>query len=1057
MAFANNFSKVREAFSASPHASISALGVKLKSEQPHGDWLQCACPICPDKSGSASVSHASGYLRCHQCGASADLFTWYGQVAQLTKPWEICQAIAKLLNVNVETKRKKIVYRNIPLITEESAEELKMRLFADEKSEPVREFLRSRKLWDPEFIEKLPMGAYEHVLIFFQHDAHTGRLLPRCKVYDPYPPQGRSKWSYGGGKAQNGRTVSFWPYVGPWQTEDGTELNEFALKDGMTLLLCEGEWDVLSALKRLGIYKRGMAATCWTGGGGSPIPMDAVGKYMRNKEVHIVYDNDVFQGTERDDVAPDEKKATEMRMRKKNLIENVGGTFLANRCSVHLRKITINPLEKWGGDLRDMIDAGLTDIDDLPTYPLWEAKRELVRAKRVDFVDVHKHLNQYIEFRCQVGGIHDDVTIVPKRHTIECAMGTKKICDYCRVPELAANGVLDWQQRQASLALAMTSNNMPKFVMERVVEKPQSCNGWNLIPIESSPGSRWLAMAREEDEKEDTRVVEVISSQLPPLSGELLVRGWLYISSNGTTPVLFCDYLEAADKVNLPLEPFRFDIETRIPNGKDVTVEQIDAYLDEWHKDVSNNTTHVYGRKDLHIGMALTMHSALWFDAMGARRRGWLDICIMGATRTGKSAAARSYIKTLFGQHHTPMGNFSRAGLTLGTASINGQQKMLPGLFPRNHGKLMVMDEAHLMVQDHVNGGGLFPMLQGARDIGKVEASKVSGTKMLPAAVRLIAIANWLQGGKHAFVSPCHHLLALYGTPESLARMDFAIPVDEIEKGYEPEVTTNFWTAEKQRAVAIRAWNLKPEDIVIEDEAIAYAQELCQRVWKDKYTEEIPLYTEKEKVYSVLRIAIALANMLMSSEDKNWTKTKVRYVHVEWARRWLEHTWQLLGYENVSNTFMAKISVRQTWIIESLLTAGISLGEPGAVRFVLGKLFGVLNKEELRATIGVPWQEFEGWMTRMLRAGGLELVRSASFGSTIGVRMTKPAVDIILKLIAIAENEPDAWRHRVRTLESWWSRNSGMPNAEAPANIAPIDAPLEIHLNDYRKRGYDTA
>jgi hypothetical protein len=1045
MVVSNNFAKVREAFSANVTESLRRLQVQVKATTPKGDWLQIACPLCPDKSGSASISAKSGYLRCHQCGAKADLFTWVGQSIGCTKPWEQCQKLAALFGVTVEgVERSKTIHRVVPEISPETFADFHHRLFSDDDQEMVREFLRRRKLWDPELLESMPIAAFGGKLLFIQYDVN-GKLMKRAKVYNPFPLNDEPKWTWNKIKGQTGRTVSFWPFNETIQKMD----------PGCKQLICEGEWDALSAIVRLHALEKGTLVSTWTGGGGAPIPADSIPEHMRRRETHIVYDNDVFQGPD-NDVAPDDKKLAELRQRKKNLIEQVGPSFTANGCKVFLRAITIPPLTQWGADLRDMIDAGLESFEELPSYQLQDCRKALLQPKKVEFHAVHKHLNQYIEFRCQVAGIHDEVQIKQHRTALQCEMGQHSYCGQCKAPEIAPNGIIDFTAIQAQLAAAMTDNHVQRHIMDRIIGKPNSCRRWQLSPVDSSDGSRWSAMALEDDEKEGTRTVEILSDAQPPLAGELLVRGWLYISANGLTPVLMCDHLESTDKKIVDITPHKASFLHELPT-KAETVEEIDGYLDRWGLDVANHTTRIYGRRDLHVTLGLVMHSALWMDVDGQRRRGWLDACMIGATRTGKSAAARAYLRAIgLGQHFTPMGNFSRAGLTLGTISLNGQSKTKPGVFPRNHGKLVVLDESHLMVQDNVGGGSLFPMLQGARDIGKVEAAKISGNQMLNAAVRLIAISNWMGGSKAFCATGAHHLLKLYGTPEALARMDFGITVDEIEQGMLAVDCENFWTPERQQSLAVRAWHILPNQIRIEPEAMEESRKLCQFKWKEKYSEELPLFTEKEKFYSVLRIAIAVANMTLSTPDGEINNCLVREVHVKWAAHWLEHTWEMLEYENVSRTARRQMIPKQSWKIEALLTVALNMSDPSSVQFVLGKLYGVLTKEELKAVTGQTWTEFETWASSMLRSGGVEIVRGDR-ANQLCFQFTKGAIEIVKKLTELANEAPEAWERRFFKMKYWVSGNqSGLGKIiDGPDNVLPIDMPLEHHINEQRQRRLD--
>ncbi len=1038
----NNFESVRAAFCANVAENLRRLRVEIKAEA-KGDWIQVACMLCTDTSGSASISAKSGFLRCHQCGAKADLFTWCAKILAKSSPWDACQAVAQLVGVQVKgVERTKQMWKVCPAISEETMADLHQRLFEGTDDEMAREFLRRRFVWSPPALEALPIGSHNGKLVFFQHDVN-GRLMNRGKVYNPFPLNDEPKWTWskndktGGGGSS--KTVSFWPHLDRYVN---------APLD-WPIILCEGEHDVMALLIRCDYIDRPAIVVTWTGGGGAPIPADSIPKWMRDREVRIIYDNDVFQGLGTEDLAPDAKKLAELRVRKRNLVDQIGPSFQANRCQVFIHAISIPPLTKWGADLRDEIDAGLEDIDKLPRWKLKDVREEMLQPKEVDFVDVHKHLGQFIEFRCQVAGVSDEVQLRPIRHHIDCPQGQLKFCTSCKVPNLAPNGVLEWANSQPSLAAAMTSPQLPRFVMDNVCAKPSNCKAWTLTPLETHAGARWTAMPCEGDEREGARPVEIISNENPPLSGELRVRGWLYISYDGVRPVLMAERIEASDRVQIPIAPHAVSMLGQCPS-KAEAVEEIDAYLDRWEADVSNHTTHIYGRRDIHVTLGLSMHSALWFHMGGQQRRGWIDACMIGATRTGKSAATRAYLRALqMGQHFTPMGNFSRAGLTLGTLNINGEMKMRPGVFPRNHGKLLAIDEAHLMLLEDARSGGLFPMLQGARDIGKVEAAKITGSQMLPAAVRLVTIANWIGGGRSSFSAPAQHLLALYGTPESLARMDFGIPVDEIESGAAPRETPNFWTVERQRAVAMRAWNMTPDLIRIDEEAIEEAFRLCRIEWKDRYSEDLPLFTEKEKVFSVIRIAIAIANMTLSHWDANLDFCHVRLVHVKWAAKWLEHTWHLLEYDVVSRTTRQIISPANSWRIEALLTARLHLRDAASVQFVLGRLFGVMTRDELRAVLGFDFQNFELWCNDMLRCGGLEVIRTAGSWTGLGFRLSRGAVSILQKLIAFAAAEPEGWERRFNKIESWSMTARGNRAIPLPQGLAPIDAPLELFDDRY--------
>jgi hypothetical protein len=1033
------FSLVRDAFVASPQISLERMGVGIKGKTPHGDWLQVACPCCPDNSGSASISVLSGFLRCHQCGAKGDLFTWWGLKHGFSeeKPFDACKSLADVLGVALPTRLKQKRMRMWPKeMTPELMAEATQALLFDDDAQPLRRFLVQRELWEPMWIERLHLGAINGEIVFPQFHP-DGRLRQRYRRYNPTASDNQ-RWRWSPSITGSGGTVGFWPYLGQIRPDD-------------MVFLCEGEWDAYAALKLLQLEDKNCHVVTWTGGAGAPIPAHAIPESWRGREVHIVYDNDTFQGPGDDSVAPDEKKRIEMLRRRKNLVDGVASSFAANRCDVHLLAVPIHPLEKWGADLRDWIMAGHRDIDLIPGYQLEKARRTAPRARQIPFIDVFTSLHTEIRTRCQVGAVTSEVVLIPTLSQVDCDMGTKPACANCKAPTVAPNGVLDWRGREEQLACAMCRKDPEAWIIENVLGKPRSCSPCRVKTLQGSPGSAWVAQAKEGEDEQ--RMIDVISKDAPPLSGELEMQGYVYPDMK--TVMVWCDSITPLDKQLVDLEPLRVELLSMVPHATN-DVRDIDAYLETRHLDISNHITHVYGRKPIHIALELTAHSVLWQRYENTRRRGWLDCAIIGATRSGKSVAARNYIGAIgLGQHFTMMGNFSRAGFTIGAASIGGAQKMKPGALPRNHGKMFILDEAHLMLSDQNQKEPIFPMLQAARDIGRVEGTKIYGSQSLPAAVRLVAICNWLNGGKRAFAYPCEHLLHLYGSPESLSRTDFGVPIDELDEAVGPTEVEHLWTQDLIRAMVIRAWNMDEDSIVVQPDALALARQLTDEEWKARYSEEIPLYTQKEKVLSVLRIAIAIANLTLSHVGVELLTCEVRKVHVEWAARWLEWTWDQLGYARFSASNLAAQAVQDVFGCEYMLGAQLGLEDPAHARNVLSKMFGIVGKEEMRSLTGMDFPTFEKWLMGLMRRGIFEVNRQGRSGYFMSLRLTNGGFKVMKAMLTLAEDYYEEWLTRMKILRAWFlayaTNHTSAGDPPAPKNMVPLDTPLHLLIHEWER------
>jgi hypothetical protein len=1034
-----SFGLVRSAFATNPLLSLKKMGVEVKSDSPKGDWLQVACPICPDKSGSASVSVKSGWLTCHQCGTKGDLFAWWSIKDQLspTKPFDSCKALADLLGVVLPVRKGRKGTKTWPKeMTVELMEECTRSLLEDEENDGLRTFLRQRcGHFDQERIERLHLGAINGEIIFTQFWP-DGRLRPRYRRYNP--SGGDRKWSWSAAVSGSAGALGFWPFLG-------------VIKPDQLIWLCEGEWDVLAALDALEFEQKGIMVVTWTGGAGSPIPPHAIPDAWRGHAVEICYDNDTFQGPGEDSIAPDEKKRTEMLRRRKNLIEGVGDSFAQNRCPVFLRAIPINPLEKWGADLRDWVNAGNKDLAMIPQFTLEASRRSVPKALQINYGEVFDKLHTDVKMRCQVGAVNTDVLLIPKTSILECDMGTKAICSQCKGPIVAPGGVLDWGGRQEQLAQAMIQRNPSEWIIENVVGKPRSCTPCRVKTQEGTTGAAWVAQAKEGDDEQ--RMIEVVSTEQPPLSGEMEITGRVYPTNKSA--MVWCTNLVPLDKQLIDLSPLKFDLLNLVPYKAEHT-DQIDDYLAVRHMDVSNHVTHVFGRQSIHTTLELAAHSALWIHHEGTKRRGWLDCAIIGATRSGKSVAARTYLAHLgLGQHFTMMGNFSRAGFTIGSASVAGQQKMKPGLLPRNHGKMLVLDEAHLMLSDDGKEVAIFPMLQAARDIGRVEGTKIYGSQSLPAAVRLVSICNWLNGGKRSFAHPCEHLLQLYGSPESLSRLDFAVGIDELEESVGPQNVENHWTVDLMRAVVIRAWNMEPDQITFAEGAVELARQVVGEEWTAKYSEELPLFTQKEKLLSVLRIAVAVANMTLSHVGNDLSTCSVRKVHVQWAIKWLEQTWEDLGYARFSASCLSSQSVLDPFGVEFAIGANLSLDDPVQARNVLNKLFGAVSKEELRSVVGMDYSAFERWLMTLMRKGVFEINRTGGRGFFVQLRLTKGGFKIVKGALLMAEDYPELWPARVQGVRTWFSMRNGPAvstiNQDGPNGMVPLDTPLHLLEHQWKR------
>jgi hypothetical protein len=1007
------FRQVKEAVAGNAEATLTSLGINLKHGL-KGEWSQCLCPFCGDKSGSASIT-PQGYLRCHQCGRKQDLCDWYAELHNIT-PWEACKVIAEITHTQLETKKHK--GRPPKAMTHEILRGSVHSLWDDEKAESARKFLTSRKLTDTAMLEQFGVGFISGHITFAQWTP-TGHLRSCYRVYTPGNP---SPWGWRGGSKAG--VVGFWPY--------------FNLPKEGEVWVLEGEWDVAIAWMFLRLQDQGIYCTTWTGGAGSPIKPHMIPEAWHGRIVHIIRDNDVFQGPLLEDhKAPDQKKKLELKARWRVLMNQVAPSFLAQNCTVYLRAIPIDPLELWGGDLRDWVDRGGRDLSEITPYLFNDLRPSEDPPVDTEFMGVYALAGKEVKFTTQLSTIDKAQVTVPSCTQLVCDMGSMSYCSQCKAMSRFQNGMIHWEgELLKHLARGLTSKiGLIPYTFRQVVGKPPACVHAVLEHIEYETSSRWTGVHDNEEEASE-RTLTIISKDTPSLTGEVEVTGRVY-HSEGEIMVM-ASQIHELDRAQINLTPFVGDLLHLCPTTSD-SPEEIQAYLDRRYADLSYNVTKVYGRQPLHIAHDLLAHSALWLNIEGIRRRGWLDISIIGDTATAKTET----FKRLMDFHHLGTWqnsgeNVSRAGLTMGGDRVDGSYKVKPGLFPRNHKKMLILDEFHDAAKQDV-----LKYLQGARDDGRVFASKIFGSRMMPAAVRFAAIANWPYD-RQKFRFLCEHIQAIYGTPECLRRMDLSIIVAGEPTETSLLETPQLWTEELVRAGILRSWAMDETMVHIPKEVIAFAKKKCEE-WSGCYAASLPLFTPEEKHLTLLRMAVAIANLCFSHPPGEPYHCQVNLGHIRWAADFLKATWVWSEYEDYSIVNERKKVLDRPFEVESRFSVGLGLSNPRDAELLLPDFLGGVGAGTLGALLGKDQRDTMQWLNKMMRFGVLVHARNTNNGYLSEYRPTK-AGDIFLRnMIMLAEEFPDEWRYRHRKLKE------SAASMRDPS-MSPLTDPKEKLRNEWQDR-----
>jgi hypothetical protein len=205
----------------------------------------------------------------------------------------------------------------------------------------------------------------------------------------------------------------------------------------------------------------------------------------------------------------------------------------------------------------------------------------------------------------------------------------------------------------------------------------------------------------------------------------------------------------------------------------------------------------------------------------------------------------------------------------------------------------------------------------------------------------------------------------------------------------------------------------------------------------------------------VLRIAIAIANLTLSHGNNDLTTCSVRKVHVEWAIKWLEQTWEDLGYTRYSASNLSSQSVLDPFGVEFSIAANLQLDDPIQARNVLSKLFGAVSKEELRSIVGMDYGAFEKWLMLLMRKGVFEINRTGGRGFFVQLRLTTGGFKVVKGALLMAEDYPELWPERVQSVRTWFSARTGGGVStiaqSGPDGLVPLDTPLHLLAHQWSR------
>lgn len=894
------------------------------------------CPIHGDRNSSANINFQKGVFRCHKTGC--------------------------VDGMKIATLKKTIRER------ERHVEEAAYNPFGDDLHQETTRSTKASKSPQETGVEELSearANSFHRSLLDDQAKLDAilearGLDLDTIKNYK-IGYESRSKRYIIPVYDEDGRLVNFRKYrlgAGPSSQKMSNELGygsparlyPIAELESQDIVICEGEWDALVCIEH------GISAVTGTHGVDTWLP-DWSPKF-EGKNVTIIYDNDQ------------------------------AGRLGANRVKRSVAKYanTVRVIEaiapEEGGDLTDWFNdhgGSMRKLQrmiestepyhhsDAPDPDVNEGEvQEVSLSKVVDSMDSGRN-GQPMKFQATITGVKGPTKAVPHNFRASCTVEAGKKCNTCPMYQ-PHEGEFVGEIKATDLTTVARfvekgTNDWLDIVREYI--GANKCNFFG-IEVEDMHTAEELYVAASVDSMDPNesdythrRVWNIGDDYTTQPNVVANVTGSAWPSPSTSKNEFFCWELQPAvtsiDSFNMTDE-LREQLEIFHPSED----ESVTDKLRDIAVDRALSVTGIVGRERMHMAMDLVWHSPLRYMWRGAEVRGWLEMIVVGDTRTGKSLAARRMTDFYHLGHVISCENASFAGLIGGNKQTADTWLVQWGEYTLNDRRLVVMDEVSGMSHEIIS------LMSDVRTSGTAQLTKIEHGQT-NARVRSIWISNPRTGkyNQEKKVLGIDIIEDVIGNPEDIARFDIAMSVRETD--VDPSaINRTFslgearYSQELSQRLILWAWSRRPDQVVFTEGAI-------DRVYKNATIMAntfvfnpglIQMGSAHEKVS---RLSAAVAARLFSTDDKGECIV-VKEEHVDAACSFL---YKLFSYDNfgyksrsdriIRNRGIAKEHRAQIrrWLRENPTVLEFLLDRTSSFRSQDLEEMAHLDRDEVRLTLRV--------------------------------------------------------------------------------------------------------
>lgn len=812
----------------------------IASGRPNSEGeLSMLCPLHEDENPSASLNVENSMWYCNACeeGGSLD--------ALLARRDEWLEPGAKM-NGRVDLGSGPAPPE--PLPTAEAVSEWHERLMAD-----------------PERLAEITEARHISAATLARFNIGWNGRSYSIPVYD------------GAGTLVNIRFYSLHGRVKIWGVTGHNEARLYPYPSGEgDLIVCEGEWDAIATAERgFDTVTRTGSARTWT---------TAWSPVFAGRRVYLAHDCDETGQAANRKVA--------------RALAGVASEVLVVRLPYPI-------LEKHGKDLTDYWLDGYSPEDfralldaAQPFERAAASDQEAASAAPIRLRDMFdgKWSDKTVKMTVTIGGRRQESYTVPKSARLTCSQDAGQRCQVCPLNGAGGDDRLEIAPDSPAVLEMVDAGKAGLLEALRTAYGAIKCTKMTASVEERQSVEVLLVRpSMDSDERDDPyrmgRVLAVGVRSEPNVTVDIIghprpePRSQLTLfQAHDIRPVQTSidNFKLGADDVR-SLKMFR-------PDGNQAPLKK----LVEIGADLSHNVTGIVGRPALHAAMDLVWHSALMFDFDGRRNmRGWLDVLIIGDTRTGKSEVARRLAE------HYRSGEVVSCEAARFTGIVGGQQQfggrewaMTWGVIPLNDRRLVALDEVSGLSPDQIS------QMSDMRSSGRAELIKILQERTF-ARTRLLWLGNPREGSMSQYTYGIAAIPGLIGRDEDIARFDLALSA---AKGDVSSEQINRWRPRERPsypsdecAMLVRwAWSRTADQVVWADGA----EDAVRRAALDlgrRYVESPPLIQAADVRNKVARIATALASRLFSSDHSGET-VQVRRAHVKSAVRLIDSFYGAPGF-----------------------------------------------------------------------------------------------------------------------------------------------------------------